>query len=230
MITTVVFDLDDTLYDELDYCKSGFNAAAQFLSGLPNLPSPHTADDIFSTLWDQFSTGDHTKTFNGALKKLKIEYDEGTIRNLVSIYRNHKPAIKLPDETQSILDILSPKYTMAILSDGFLPAQQLKVHALGIERYFDAIIYTESLGRACWKPSTAGFEYLLKQLKKRPQNCVYVADNAEKDFIAPNKLGFATIQLIGPSHIHNDPPQQRHAAPDLIITSINQLPNALYRL
>lgn len=230
MITTVVFDLDDTLYDELDYCKSGFNSVAKFLAKLPNLPTSQTADSIFSTLWDQFSTGNRTKTFNTSLQKLKIEYDEGTIQNLVSIYRNHKPAIKMPDNTKRILDILSPKYTMAILSDGFLPAQQLKVDALEIKHYFKAIIYTESLGRACWKPSTAGFEYLLKQLKKRPQNCVYVADNAEKDFIAPNKLGFATIQLIGPSHIHNDPPQQHHAAPDLIIASITQLPNALYRL
>jgi len=230
MITTVVFDLDDTLYDEIEYCKSGFNAVAQFLAKLPNLPSPYSAQDIFSTLWEQFSTGNRTKTFNIALKKLNIEYDQDTIQNLVSIYRNHKPAIELPDITKEVLDILSPKYTMAILSDGFLPAQQFKVSALDIEHYFDAIIYTEALGRACWKPSTVGFEYLLKQLKKRPQNCVYVADNAEKDFIAPNRLGFATIQLIGPSHIHNEPPQHHHASPDLIIASITQLPNALYRL
>jgi FMN phosphatase YigB (HAD superfamily) len=32
MITTVIFDLDDTLYDEIDYCKSGFMAVAEFLT------------------------------------------------------------------------------------------------------------------------------------------------------------------------------------------------------
>jgi FMN phosphatase YigB (HAD superfamily) len=26
MITMVIFDLDDTLYDEIKYCKSGFKA------------------------------------------------------------------------------------------------------------------------------------------------------------------------------------------------------------
>jgi len=31
MITTIVFDLDDTLYDEIDYCKSGFASVAEFI-------------------------------------------------------------------------------------------------------------------------------------------------------------------------------------------------------
>lgn len=230
MITTIVFDLDDTLYKEVDYCKSGFKSVAKFLAKLPNIPSNHTVDSIFNTLWDEFSSGNRTKTFNKALKTLEIEYDNDTIQNLISIYRNHKPAIKLSKETKKILDMLSPKYTLAILSDGFLPAQELKVEALGIKPYFKAIVYTESLGRACWKPSTKGFKHLLKKLRKKAENCVYVADNAEKDFIAPNKLGFSTIQLIGPSHFHTDPPEQSEAAPKLIISSISQLPHALYRL
>jgi len=32
MITTVIFDLDDTLYDEIDYCRSGFASVAEFLA------------------------------------------------------------------------------------------------------------------------------------------------------------------------------------------------------
>jgi FMN phosphatase YigB (HAD superfamily) len=36
MIKTVVFDLDDTLYDELDYCKSGFMAIAESVADLPD--------------------------------------------------------------------------------------------------------------------------------------------------------------------------------------------------
>ena len=230
MITTIVFDLDDTLYEEIEYCKSGFKTVSEFLAKLPNIPKSQTIDSIFSTIWDEFSFGNRTKTFNNALKTLEIEYDDDTITNLISIYRNHKPKIKLPDESKEILDKLSPEYTMALLTDGFLPAQELKVEALGIKSYFEAIVYTEALGRACWKPSTKGFEHLLKKLKKKSQNCVYVADNAEKDFIAPNKLGFATIQLIGPSHVHTEAPQEEQAAPDLIITSISQLPNALHRL
>ena len=38
MITTVVFDLDDTLYDEIEYIKSGFTAVAEFLAEPPENP------------------------------------------------------------------------------------------------------------------------------------------------------------------------------------------------
>lgn len=230
MIKAVIFDLDDTLYNEIDYCKSGFAAVAEFLANLPNIPPSLAADSIFTALWEQFSTGNHKKTFNIVLNKLKIDYNDETIQNLVSIYRNHKPEIKLPSDSKKILDTLSSNYKLALLTDGFLPAQQLKVDALEIEHYFEAIIYTETLGRESWKPSPAGFEYLLKKIKEKPKNCVYVADNAEKDFIAPNKLGLATIQLVGPDNVHKTPPTDSQATPGLIITSITQLPNALYRL
>ena len=230
MVTAVVFDLDDTLYNEIDYCKSGFTAVAKFLAKLPNISPTLDTNSIFTALWEQFSAGNHKKTFNIALHKLKIDYNDETIQNLVSIYRNHKPAIKFPLESKEILDILSPDYKLALLTDGFLPAQQLKVEALGIESYFDAIIYTEKLGRKNWKPSPLGFRNLLKKLAEKPENCVYIADNAEKDFIAPNKLGFKTIQLVGPNHVHNAAPPKQDAAPNLIIASITQLPNALYRL
>ena len=39
MITTVVFDLDDTLYDEIEYCKCGFTAVSKFLANLPEAPA-----------------------------------------------------------------------------------------------------------------------------------------------------------------------------------------------
>jgi putative hydrolase of the HAD superfamily len=230
MITSVVFDLDDTLYDEIEYCKSGFNAVAKFLANLPDLSETLTSEQIFKTLWSEFSAGNHSSTFNNTLDRLGIEYEKDTILNLVSIYRNHDPNISLPKESKEILDRLSPEYALALLTDGFLPAQKLKVKALEIEGYFEYIIYTEELGREFWKPSPEGFKQLLKKIKQRPEKCVYVADNAEKDFIAPNKLGFTTIQLVGSTNIHKGPPAVPEAAPDHIITSITHLPTILGRL
>ena len=38
MLTTGAFDLDDTLYDEIEYCKSGFRAVAEFLANSSGAP------------------------------------------------------------------------------------------------------------------------------------------------------------------------------------------------
>ena len=226
MITTIAFDLDDTLYDEIEYCKSGFASVAEFLANLPETP---TAKCIFDAFWKQFTTGNHTKTFNAALEELGIAYDDKFISELIKAYRNHIPKITLPQDCKDVLCQLSNKYTLALLTDGFLPAQQLKVQSLGIEKYFNCIIYTEQLGRNYWKPSPVGFEKLMETLNAKPETIAYVADNEKKDFIAPNKLGFLTIQLIRPARIHIDSRAESGAAAQYVIRKIIQLPDLLHK-
>jgi putative hydrolase of the HAD superfamily len=216
--------LDDTLYDELDYCRSGFEAAAQFLSNVADVLSPA---EIFNSLWKQFAAGNHTKTFNAALDDLGINYDEQLIRKLIETYRSHKPEIKLPPDCAKILRQLGKKYTLALLTDGFLPAQELKVQALKIEKYFKCIIYTEQLGREYWKPSPAGFEKLMQALNAKPQNTAYIADNEEKDFIAPNKLGFLTIQITRSARVHTSTSSAPYTAARYVIREISELPTLL---
>lgn len=227
MITTVIFDLDDTLYDEVEYCKSGFAVASDFLAGLPEMPS---AECLFNAFCNQFASGNRTKTFNTALDELDISYDEKLISQLIMVYRNHVPKITLPRESEEVLSRLSRKFTLALLTDGFLPAQELKVQALGLEKYFKCIIYTEQLGREFWKPSPAGFEKLMEAFNARPETMVYVADNEMKDFIAPNRLGFITVQITRPARLHTESSQEPDSAAQYIISQISQLPLLLDNL
>lgn len=227
MITAVIFDLDDTLYDEVEYCKSGFHAVADFLAQLPDWPD---SQRIYDALWSQFSAGNHTKTFNAAIEQLGKGYDEKIISRLVEVYRNHEPEIKLPADSLNILEQLAGRYDLALLSDGFLPAQQLKVRALGIEKIFKAVIYTEKLGRNAWKPSPIGFEKLIETLDTPAEKMVYVADNRQKDFIAPNKLGLSSIQIIRPGRIHAESSTDPDAAPGYVINTITELPPLLAKL
>ena len=224
MITTVVFDLDDTLYDEVEYCKSGFISVSEFLADLPRMPP---AESLFDAFWKQFNAGNHSKTFNTALSELGIGYDDKLIRQLIKVYRNHEPNITLPQESREVLSELDPRFTLALLTDGFLPSQQLKVQALEIEQYFKCIIYTEQLGREFWKPSPAGFEKIMETLNVKSQSMAYVADNQMKDFIAPNKLGFATIQIIRPARLHLESSQEPDSAAKYTIRQISQLPPLL---
>jgi putative hydrolase of the HAD superfamily len=227
MITTVVFDLDDTLYDELDYCRSGFKTVAQSLSNIVDVLSP---EEIFDSLWKQFTAGNHAKTFNAVLEDLGLGYDDRLIEKLIETYRTHKPEIKLPEDSANVLQQLSKKYTLALLTDGFLPSQQLKLQALKIEKYFKCIIYTEQLGRQFWKPSPVGFERLMQILNAEPQTMAYVADNEEKDFIAPNQLGFVTIQIVRPARLHKLTSNAPNALAKHVIPQITQLPTLLEKL
>jgi len=227
MITTVIFDLDDTLYDEIEYCKSGFTAVAEFLA---NRFDSTPGQQIYKVLWKQFSAGNRTKTFNTALDELKISYDGKLIVEMVEVYRNHTPDIELPQESREILGLLGKKYALGLLTDGFLPAQRLKVQALEIEKYFKCIIYTEELGRDCWKPSPAGFIKIMDNLDAKPENAVYIADNEKKDFIAPNRLGMFTIQLIRPARIQTLSGRESDAPARQITDKISRIPALLEKI
>ena len=227
MITTVVFDLDDTLYDEIDYCRSGFAAAAKTLASTLGQSSETR---IFQAFWKQFTSGNRTKTFNIALEQLGLPCTGETVDKLVTVYRSHRPTITLPPSSKAVLDVLFRKSTLALLTDGFLPAQELKVEALSIKHYFKSIVYTEAMGRQFWKPSPAGFERILSELNIKPPNCVYVGDNEVKDFIAPNRLGFATIRLVRPNSIHTEHGKKPDASPNHIINDITELPLLLESL
>jgi len=227
VITTVVFDLDDTLYDEVDYCRSGFAAVAKFIADLPGTPS---AEHIFGCLWELFSSGRRRDTFDAALRQLAIPSQNDLIEELVQVYRNHKPDITLPSESGAVLRKLRRQYALALLTDGYLPAQQLKVHALGIEQYFKRIVYTEQLGRTFWKPSPAGFLRLIEELEVKPEQMACIGDNQRKDFIAPNKFGCPTIQIIRQARIHTARAEQPDAAAKHIIHKIGQLPSLLNEL
>lgn len=220
MITTVVFDLDDTLYDEIDYCRSGFACVSRFL---PRLSDIACSDEVFACLWRHFTNGNRTQTFNATLDDLGIAYDDGLISQLVEVYRCHRPAIELPRDSRDILDQLQGTYALALLTDGFLPAQRLKVQALGVERYFQAIVYTEELGRRLWKPSPAGFKKLAETLGVPPAQMAYVADNEVKDFIAPNRLGMLTVQVRRPNRLHTGAGPSPDAAAKVKIDRLDEL-------
>lgn len=226
MITTVVFDLDDTLYDEIDYCRSGLAAVARFLAKV----APATcSDDVFACLWKHFSAGNRTRTFNAALDELGVADDEVLIAQLLEVYRNHRPDLTLPEDSRHVLGTLGRSYQLALLTDGFLPAQRLKIQALGIEGCFSAIVYTEELGRAAWKPSPLGFERLVQMLETDPDRMAYIGDNESKDFIAPNRLGMLTVQVLRERRLHCRSSDRAEAQARLKTARIDDIPSLLVR-
>jgi putative hydrolase of the HAD superfamily len=226
MIKALIFDMDDTLYDEKLYCRSGFAAVALHLSQYTGISN----DKIFKGLWHQFETADRSRVFNAVLEKLGLTADESLIWQLVEIYRSHRPRISLEPAVKKILTELKQNYHIALLTDGYLPTQRLKAEALGLDKLCEAIIYTETLGRQYWKPHPLGYEKLIETLNLSPAQAAYIADNPEKDFIAPNKLGITPIQIKRPNRLYTKQPDSPQAEPKHIIQSLNDLADLIEKI
>ena len=229
MITTIIFDLDDTLYDEVDYCRSGFREVAKCIASIDRNTAAGP-ERTYEALCEQFDRGNRTETINAVLDELSLEYDAQLIRRLIVLYRKHTPKITLSKESRVVLETLSQEFTLGMLTDGYLPAQRLKVRALKIQKFFSCILYTEQMGREFWKPSPAGFEKLAETLETTPEQMVYVGDNAEKDFIAPNQLGFTTIQVLRPQRVHTEEFSDPAAAAQHRVSALTELPNLVRQL
>jgi putative hydrolase of the HAD superfamily len=218
----LVFDLDDTLYPERQYVRSGYRVVAEVLR--ERLGTSVRYEDW---LWDRFQAG----RSDGALDALRIEYQldlkPKDIADLVETYRNHHPQLQPRDGMVPLLTSAGKQAHLAILSDGFLPAQQYKLEALRLRSFFQQVVFTETLGRAFWKPAAEGFQLIRELLGVAHEDCVYIGDNPAKDFVAPNLLGWKTIQLRLEDQVHAREPEAPNGKPDCTCLSVGELSRVL---
>jgi putative hydrolase of the HAD superfamily len=212
----VVFDLDDTLFSERNYVLSGFRAVAAWLE------RQHGVDEerAFAGLEELFERGVRLNTFDVWLAAQGLA-DEVAIPDLVGVYRSHVPSIVPAPGVPELLESLNGRTRLGLVSDGYASVQRRKFEALGLAVYFDAVVFSDELGRAFWKPSPRPFEVVAEALGVDPSECVYVSDNPLKDFIGARLVGMATVRLRRPDGVYAqiEPPTEAHA-PDVELPEI----------
>jgi putative hydrolase of the HAD superfamily len=218
----VVFDLDDTLYPEWSYARSGLAAVARWVRTELGL------DRFFELAWQEFERGNRGKVFDAVLIALGQTPDPATLTAMIEVYRQHRPAITLAADAERWLEKVSPEIGLALISDGFIAAQSRKVEVLDLAaRGFAPIILTDAWGRGFWKPNARAFAQVEQHFALAPGQFAYVADNPLKDFVTPRQRGWQTVQIKRPERIHIlQPPSPRHAA-EQEIDSLDQLDAAL---
>ncbi len=107
-----IFDLDDTLYCEHDYVRSGFRAVACFLASL----SSYDVDRIYEMLVHEWKENGRGKVFDVVCEQLRIQ---AHIPSLVRAYRYHQPSISLYGDARKLLDHLrGSNKKIGIITDG----------------------------------------------------------------------------------------------------------------
>jgi len=223
MIKVILFDLDDTLYNERDFVFSGFMEVAKYISEKHNLDLNSLYEDIL----DIFREKGRGKVFNILCEKYSLEEN---IESLVDIYRNTVPNVKLYDDALYMLENLKDKYKLGLVTDGKNTVQWNKIKALDIEKYMDKIIVTDDLGRDYWKPSTKPFMLMIEHFGGAPEEYIYIGDNPNKDFIGCKRLGINTIRIIREVGDYMSTFLDKEYEADFNIKSLLELENILKQL
>ena len=209
MQQVVIFDLDDTLYKEIDFLKSAYREIAKVVG------HPEACDFML----DSYLYGDNA--FKSVIDKYHLKF---TVDQLLDIYRNHKPNISLEQDVVTTLDSLKARgIIMCLLTDGRSVTQRNKIEALDLYRWFvqEDILISEEFGHG--KPSIECYQYFLDRYPDA--QFTVIGDNPTKDFLTPNQLGWTTICLQDDGqNIHKqDFEVTKEYLPKHIINNISQL-------
>lgn len=190
----VCFDLDDTLYKEIDYLKSAYREiaayAAEYCHGCSDSPMILAAK-AYDAMFAAYQNGENAFECLNRFLGLNLPISE-----YLPIYRNHKPRISLSEDVVQTLDTLKAEgCIIGLITDGRSVQQRNKIETLGLSRWIanEDIVISEEFGSE--KPSPANYEYFMNRYPEC-RDFTYVGDNLQKDFIAPNALGWTTVCLL----------------------------------
>ena len=213
----LVLDIDDTLYLERDYVKSGFRAVGTWIDErFGKLGFEEICDGLFND-------GARGVVFNLALKQAGLPDDSELVHELVEVYRHHQPEIELLGDAREAIREFHGQLPLAVISDGPLVAQQQKVHALSLENWCEPILLTDSWGHRFWKPHARAFREVEQYFDVSGEVCVYVGDNPRKDFSAPRELGWTTVRIRRKRGLHAHADTGVREASHFEITELTEL-------
>lgn len=177
--TVIVFDLDDTLYNEIEYLKSAFEEIAYQVD-------PDDGQQLYAKMFSMYR--DNQDVF-----KYLAENHHKSKKQLLEVYRNHKPSIKpFYRVTKVIKEIKALNGKLGLITDGRVVTQMNKLKSLGLLSHFDKIVISEEIGSE--KPSISNYHAIQNHFKA--SQYWYIGDNFKKDFVTAKQLGWKTLALL----------------------------------
>jgi putative hydrolase of the HAD superfamily len=131
--------------------------------------------------------------------------DESISKQMGEDYINISPTkTKLFPYSVELLEYISSKYNLYLVTNGFKEVQYLKIKNCNIEKYFDKVFTSEEVG--CNKPNREYFEFVLENTGSTPKNSIIIGDDIEVDIKGAAQLGIDTLRFNNNNEVHDFKP------------------------
>jgi YjjG family noncanonical pyrimidine nucleotidase len=217
-----IFDADDTLFDFKTCSRRAFDNTCQYLQ-LANYNEAYAIyKKINNQVWSEFQNGKSTmddvrvKRFFLFLERLNLDVlrAEEISEYYLSEIVNHTTLLSGAKE---VLHQLSKNMTLVLATNGIKSVQEARLKKTDLEKYFDHIIISESLGVA--KPNYGFFAHIHELIKTPEKDSVLmIGDNPESDIRGANNFGYETCLLQRYWH-----PQHELCNPNHVIESLPEI-------
>jgi len=226
---TVFFDLDHTLWDyETNACATLSELHESYGLRAKGIPEVQPFLDQFRTvnneLWDLFDTGRITgdvirkERFRRILGHFGV-IDEKLELDLSIDYLDQCPRKgQLMPHATEVLDYLSGRYRLTVITNGFDEIQQLKLAAGNLHGYFDHIVTSQKAGHR--KPAREIFEYALHHNGTTCDEAIMIGDNLVTDIGGARGANIDAVFFNADQRIHTE-------VPDFEISNLLELKDIL---
>ncbi|MBW7456316.1 HAD family hydrolase [Paenibacillus sepulcri] len=203
-IKAVFFDLDDTLYDQMQPFRDAVHHT------LPQLEMEESAAETLfrrvrhysDRLWDKYKAGELSLE-DVRIQRLTLAFDElglGLDNEQASLlqrdYEHRQQHISLSNGAAELIGALQQKgIDTGIMTNGPYGHQWGKIRALGLDLMIpeDRIFVSDALGIA--KPDPEVFHHISRIIGQPPANCLYIGDAWVNDVTASTAAGWRAIWL-----------------------------------
>lgn len=224
-IKHIFFDLDHTLWDFDTNSLLAFEEI--FKEYFPHIEIQHFIKfyvPINKALWklyqeDKISHQElRFQRLKQSFEKINHKISDDEIEFVANLYIDLLPIkTNLFENTFDVLDYLSDKYTLHIITNGFSVTQEKKLKNANLHNYFKTVTNSEMAGVK--KPNGIIFEYALSLAKANKQEALMIGDCIEADVMGAKNVGMEAIWF--------NPNQESCPANILQITNLIELKNIL---
>lgn len=200
-ISTVIFDVDDTLYDQIYPFK-------QALIDIFNHPfttaeieqlyllSRKYSDDVFEDEQSGKITTEDLQVYRitQSMKDIGHHISKADALMFQARYLYYQNHIHLMPEVEALLNFLAEKQvTLGILTNGNKEHQQMKITQLGIDRWIPKKHQFISGALPFQKPDQAVFKYIEDTLNLNKDTTYYVGDAYINDVLGARSADFHVV-------------------------------------
>jgi HAD superfamily hydrolase (TIGR01549 family) len=202
-ITTILFDLDDTLFDHAGTAWATLAATAAGRASLQGVPIAELYgrySEALEELHPQVMTGriSYLAARQERFQRLLAPYEPTVtvveVTLLAEQYYEHYQQLRRPVAgALALLRALKPAYKIGIVTNNRTAEQQEKLRYLGLSEVVDALITSEEVG--VLKPDPRIYQVALERLGARPAETVMVGDNWQADVVGALAVGIRPLWL-----------------------------------
>ncbi|MEK7485046.1 MAG: HAD hydrolase-like protein [Planctomycetota bacterium] len=225
MIRAYFFDLDDTLVDTYGQLVSQAHldaAEAMTRAGFPY--SPEETYHIRLRLHQQYPRDSMEKRLVVEFGKVITEAIQNASYQAFFQRSIPKDFVPFPATIPLLRQLKAQDVTLFLISSGVASTQEEKVRILGIEPFFEKILYLSSSESQC---KQEGFSQLMQQYSFQPNEVICVGNRLDSEIQAGNRLGLLTIYLKHGEFVQLRP-QDPSEVPSLEIDHLEALPEKLH--